>query len=91
MPRHPIFHGQSWGLTFLLPDMSSKVKKKTKPNNKNPKKPKLFSSDSRNSMFCVTQISTFQFGFKRCQVARGGKKRDIKERGWYFQNQSYCT
>lgn len=41
-------------------------------------------------MFCVTQISVFHFGFKYCQVAWGKKKKkkDIKERGWYFQKQT---
>lgn len=65
---------------FPLPDMSSKVKKTPKKS-----KTKLFSSDSRNLMFCVTQISMFRFGFKRCQVAGGEKKRHEGE-GMVFSN-----
>lgn len=37
-------------------------------------------SDARNSRFCMTQISSFHLGFKRCQVA-GEKKRKTTHKG----------
>lgn len=38
-------------------------------------------------MFCVTQISTFQFGFKRCQVAwRKKTKKTLRKGDGIFKN-----